>query len=101
MVTASGTRFTLPCPEKGFDIAVAAGDGGRREADDAPALFFRQPSCDFAGGLHRRGRVAYDAALAERSTAELELRLDQEHAPGARLGQRKRRRQGQLKGDEA
>src|SRR5687767_5922711 len=88
-------------PKQKFLVAVAAGDRRGEEAGDTPAMSARQPGGDAFGRLLRGGQVADDAALADKRAADLELRLDQENAPGVRLGQGEGRRQSEFQRDEA
>src|SRR5688572_7619083 len=75
------------CPEQKFLVAVAAGDRRGEEAGNTPAMSAGDPSGDALGRLLRHHQIADDAALADERAADLELRLDQENAPGVRLGQ--------------
>ncbi len=60
-----------------------------------------QPRRDVLRGRLGDVGASHHAALAECGAPHLELRLHQEHAPGARLGKGKRRRQRELQRDEA
>jgi hypothetical protein len=101
---SSSTRAATQGPSGGdqeLSIALGPRDRALHDPQHPPALLVGEPARDVVADHLVQRRIAYHAALADLTLADLELRFDQRHQPGVRRGEGERRRERQLQRDEA